>query len=168
MLETERLKLRKFEEGDYQAVYDFGSNDEVNKYTGEKGMTSIDEANDVIKNVWFEDYKKHGYGRLAAVYKPENKVIGFAGLKYLPEIDKTDIGFRFLPEYWGKGLATEASKAIIEYGFNELGLTEIIAIAMQKNIGSNKVLLKSGMELYKVGEYLGDGGSHNWYKIEKE
>ena len=117
--------------------------------------------------MWFKDYKKHGYGRWATIYKPDNKLIGFAGLKYLPEFDETDIGFRFLPEYWGKGLATEASKEIITYGFETLDLQKIIAIASAANVGSCKVLEKSGLTLYKTDAYDGDGKEYNWYKIEK-
>ena len=120
MIETDRMILRKFSIDDYQSVYEFGSNVEVQKYTGDEILTSPNQAKAIIKEVLFSDYKKYGYGRLAAIFKPENKIIGFAGLKYLPEFEKTDIGFRFLPEYWGKGIATEVSVAIIRYGFEIL------------------------------------------------
>jgi [ribosomal protein S5]-alanine N-acetyltransferase len=99
------------------------------------------------------------------MYKSENKVIGFAGLKYLPELGEADLEFRFLPEYWNKGIATEASLALLDYGFMTLKLERIIAIAMVENIGSQRVLEKSGMVQYKTGEYDGDGGEHLWYEI---
>jgi len=168
IIETDRLILRKFTIEDYEGVYEFGSNLEVQKYTGDKIIESKEEAKSLIKNVWYEDYKKYGYGRWATIYKPENKLIGFAGLKYLPELDETDIGFRFLPPYWGKGLATESSIEIIKYGFEKLNLNRIIGIAMPENIGSCKVLTKLGLEFYKVDEYDGDGGEYNWYQIERE
>jgi [ribosomal protein S5]-alanine N-acetyltransferase len=97
-IETDRMILRKFSIDDYQSVYEFGSNVEVQKYTGDKILTSPIQAKIIIKEVLFPDYKKYGYGRLAAIFKPENKIIGFAGLKYLPEFKESDIGFRFLPE----------------------------------------------------------------------
>jgi len=167
IIETERLILREFNINDYKNVYEFGSNIEVQKYTGDGIIESLSSAKELIKNVWYVDYKKYGYGRWAAIYKPENKIIGFAGLKYLPEFNETDIGFRFLPEYWKKGLATEASKEIIKYGFEKLGLDKIIGIALAENIGSCKVLEKIGLTLYKIDEYDGDGKAYNWYKIEK-
>ena len=166
IIETDRLILRKFTIQDYKEVYEFGSNKEVQKYTGDPVIESLDAAKELIRNVWYEDYKKYGYGRWATIYKPDNKLIGFAGLKYLPEIDETDIGFRFLPKYWGKGIATEASIEIIKYGFEKLNLKRIIGVAMPVNIGSCKVLTKIGLEFYKVDEYEGDGESYNWYKIE--
>lgn len=167
IIETKRLILRKFNIHDYEAVFEFGSNKKVQKYTGDKMIESLEEAKIIIKNVWYKDYKKYGYGRWAVIYKPENKIIGFAGLKYLPEFNETDIGFRFLPEYWGKGLATEASKEIIKYGFEKLHLDKIIGIAVAENIGSCKVLEKIGLKFYKIDEYDGDGKEYNWYKIEK-
>lgn len=167
IIETERLILREFTMADHAAVYEFGSHAEVQRYTGDALLQSPEHAKELIQNVWFEDYKKYGYGRWATIYKPENKLIGFAGLKSLPEFDETDIGFRFLPDYWGKGLATEASKEIIKYGFKILGLEKIIAIASADNIGSCKVLEKSGLTLYKTDAYDGDGKEYNWYKIEK-
>lgn len=166
-LETERLILRKFTLDDVDAVFEFGANEEIHKYTGDQMLKSKEEVAALIRNVWFEDYKKYGYGRLATIYKPDNKLIGFAGLKYLPEFDETDLGYRFLPHYWGKGLATEASKAILDYGFEQLGIKRIIAIAMPENIGSWKVLEKVGMQFYKIDGYDGDGGAYKWYKLER-
>ncbi len=167
ILETERLLLREFTLEDVEAVYEFGSNEEVTKYTGDPLVPSREEAENIIRNVWFEDYKIYGYGRLATIYKPDNKLIGFAGLKYLPEFEETDLGFRFLPQYWGQGLATEASRALLDFGFKHLMLKRIIGIAMPENIGSWKVLEKVGMEFYKTDDYDGDGGSYRWYKIER-
>lgn len=167
-IETDRIILREFTIADYKDVYEFGSNLEVQKYTGDKIIESLNEAKELIKNVWYEDYKQYGYGRWAVIYKPENKIIGFAGLKYLPEFNETDIGFRFLPEYWGKGLATEVSKEIIKYGFEKLNLEKIIGIAIPENIGSCKVLEKIGLSFYKIDEYDGDGKKYNWYKIDKQ
>ncbi len=167
IIETERLILRQFNMDDAEAVYEFNSNAEVIKYTGDELLQSLERAKEIITDVWYSDYEKYGYGRLAVIYKPDNKIIGFAGLKYLPEFDKTDIGFRFLPKYWGRGIATEAAKPIIEYGFKTLGLKSIIGIAMPENIGSCRVLEKVGLKFYKVDDYDGDGGTYNWYEIKR-
>ena len=169
IIETERTYLRKFTENDYQAVFDFSSNKEVQKYTGDTLLKTVDQAKDIIKKVWSADYKKYGYGRWAVVHKKDNKVIGFAGLKYLPEFDKTDIGFRFLPNYWGQGIATEVSIPIIKYGFEKLGLQEIIGIADADNIGSVKTLKRIGLKFYKQDVYDEfDSTKYEWFKIEKE
>ena len=166
IIETERLILRKFVMEDYKEVFEFGSNPLVQKYTGCPNMKNLQEAKDEIKYTWFEDYKNYGYGRFATIYKPDNKLIGFAGLKYLPEMEETDLGYRFLPEYWNMGIATEVSKELVKYGFETLKLKRIIGITMQENPTSSKVLEKAGLKHYKIDEYEGDGGAHNYYKIE--
>lgn len=167
IIETDRLILRQFTLDDFEAVYEFGSNLEVQKYTGDSLIESLDAAKELITKVWYQDYEKYGYGRWAVIYKPDNRLIGFAGLKYISDIEETDIGFRFLPEYWGKGIATEASITIIEYGFKHFGLKKIIGTVMPDNIASCKVLEKIGLTFYKVDDYDGDGEKYNWYKLDR-
>lgn len=167
-IETERLVLRQFVPSDYEAVFEFSSNPEVQKYTGNSILTSLEEAKELIANVWLKDYATYGYGRLATIYKPDNRLIGFSGLKYLPEFDGlTDLGYRFLPEYWGKGIATESALASLQYGFEELGIARIQGIAMPENIASCRVLEKVGLRFYKIDDYDGDGKKYNYYEITK-
>lgn len=165
VLETDRLLLRRFELQDYKDVYTFGSNEEVNRYTGDVPISSYENAKKLIYDVWLNDYENYGYGRLAVIHKADNKLIGFAGLKFLPELNETDLGYRLLPRYWGKGLATEASQKIVDYGKNDLRLKRIIGIAMAENPASSRVLEKVGFKWYKVDGYDGDEGEHNWYEI---
>jgi ribosomal-protein-alanine N-acetyltransferase len=164
-LETSRLIIREFNLEDAEAVYEFGSNAEVQKHTGNPLLTSLDEAAALIKNVFQADYHKHGFGRWAVIYKPDNKVIGFAGLKFLEHNQEIDLGYRFLPNYWNLGIATEASKPIVEYGFKALNLDKIIGVVMQSNPASVRVLEKLGFEYYKTAEYDGDGEEHLWYQM---
>jgi ribosomal-protein-alanine N-acetyltransferase len=168
ILETERLLLREFELEDIPAVFEYGSNAEVSRYTGSPPLENIDEAKDMIVDVIHADYKAYGYGRWALVYKADNKVIGFAGPKYLPELGQTDIGYRMLPPYWGKGIATEASVAVVDYSFKHLNLDELIGIIIPDNVASAKVLEKSGFHFYKEGNYYVDDHAFfcHWYKIE--
>lgn len=168
IIETERIILREFTLEDVAAVFEFGSNDEVNRYTGTPSIKTMDEARNIITDVYFSDKELYGYARLAVYHKADKKVIGFAGLKYLPEYDMTDIGYRFLPAYWGQGIATEVSIPLIQYGFETLKLERIIGIAMKDNIASWKVLEKIGLQLWKIDEYDGDGGDHRWYHLRKE
>jgi len=169
IIETKRTLLRKFTETDCQAVFDFGSDKEVQKYTGDILLKSYEQAMGIIKNILYADYKKYGYGRWAVVHKRDNKVIGFAGLKYLPEFGKTDIGYRFLPQYWGQGIATEVSVPIIKYGFEKLGLKEIIGITDPLNKASSKVLNKIGLKYYKSAIYdTSTTKKYQWFKISKK
>jgi len=94
--------------------------------------------------------------------------VGWAGLAYLPEFDEVDLGYRFLPNFWGKGYATEASHEILTYGFDELELKRIIAIAMKENKASLRVMEKVGMEFDKMAPYEAGGEDVIWYWCDKK
>jgi len=94
--------------------------------------------------------------------------VGWAGLAYLPEFDEIDLGYRFLPEYWGLGIATEASRAILNYGFDQLELKKIIAIAMKEHKASIRVMQKVGMEFDKFGPYEPGSEDAIWYWCDQK
>lgn len=145
-LETKRLLLRPFELADAEDVLAFGSHPEVCRYTcDDDSIKTVDDARRIITDVWHADYETHGYGRFAVVDKQTGRVFGFSGLKYLTDLEETDIGYRFLPEYWGKGIATEAGRVVMDYGRDELGLKNIIGMVVPENTASHRVLEKLGL-----------------------
>src|SRR5438067_2469193 len=121
-IETDRLLLREFTLDDAQAFYQMCTDSAVTRYTGDAGMTSIEEARAGLLARPIADYQKHGYGRWACVLQESGLVIGFAGLKFLDDLREVHIGYRFLPAYWGKGLATEACRPTMSFGFEVLKL----------------------------------------------
>jgi len=148
-IETERLLIRPFKMEDIEPSYKMNLDAEVSRYTGDGGVVSKKEIERrIIENV-FGDYEKHGFGRLAVELKGENKFIGFTGLKYLEDMDEVDLGYRFMKEYWGKGIATESAKACLNLGFETLELNKIIAMVLPENIGSIRVLEKLNFEYEK-------------------
>jgi len=167
IIETERLLLRKITLDDKEELFKLHSNPEVQKYTGEPVVETIDEIENAIQSR-INDYKKYGYGRWATFLKNEMQFVGWAGLAYLPEFDEIDLGYRFLPTYWGKGLATEASKSILTYGFDILKLKKIIAIAMKENKASIRVMEKIGMKFYKIAPYELGSKDAIWYWCDQK
>jgi [ribosomal protein S5]-alanine N-acetyltransferase len=164
ILETDRLLLREFVMDDVEDFFRMVSDPEVTRYTGDGGKT-LEEARKGLEERLLRDYRKYGHGRWAAVYKPTGKVIGFAGLKYLEDVNEVDLGYRFFKEHWGKGLATEASRAVLAYGFGALRLQRIIGIADIENKASIRVLEKVGFRFEKLTIYR----EHEvaWYAIEE-
>jgi RimJ/RimL family protein N-acetyltransferase len=73
------------------------------------------------------------------------EIIGWAGLQYLPELDETEVGFLLDKPFWGKGYATEAAQASIQFGFDQVHLDQIIALVHADNLASRRVLEKCGM-----------------------
>jgi len=169
-LESDRLLIRPFKEGDEFDMYELNSNPLVQKYTGDKIITSVEQAKHLLKTVVFRDYETYGFGRLAVIYKPDDKLMGFTGFKYLPEISGADLGYRFLPKYWGKGIATESSIMSLDYGFNTLKRDMFLGFAEGENKASTQVLKKVGFNLTKIAPYPGeeDGGDVEWYELTKE
>ena len=121
-IETDRLILRWFRDDDVQALYLLGSIPEIIRYAQNKPLASLEEARALLHAAPFHDYAIHGYGRFACVRKATGAVIGFSGVKY--EFAETELGYRFLPEYWGRGLATEAGRSIeVDFARSSVGLT---------------------------------------------
>ena len=145
MIETERIILRKFTLDDAEQAFKMSSDPAVMKYIIGERFESADQVREMIKKNVFGDYEKYGFGRLAITLKPSNKFIGFTGLKYNEDFKEVDIGYRLIKEYWGKGIATEASLSALNYGFEKLGLKRIVALAFEENIASIKVMEKLGM-----------------------
>jgi [ribosomal protein S5]-alanine N-acetyltransferase len=114
IIETERLTLRKVTLDDMAELFKMESTPEVNKYTGEQVSPSIEDLEAKIKESILKEYKEVGFGRLAVIEKSSGSFIGCAGLKYLPEFDQVDLGYRFMPQYWDKGYGTESSRALLQ------------------------------------------------------
>lgn len=167
LMETERLIIREKTLADKEELFKLHSDLEVQKYTGESIVESIEVIEEAIKRR-VKDYKTYGYGRWVLEDKKSKRFIGWAGLLYLPEFDKIDIGYRLNQEFWGKGYATEASKAILEYGFNTLKLDLIIAIALPENKASIRIMQKIGMEFDKIAPYDEEITEAVWYKLSRK
>ncbi|GAB5400644.1 MAG: GNAT family N-acetyltransferase [Aureisphaera sp.] len=165
-IETERLVLREITFADKEDLFQLHTDPEVQKYTGEPVVETMEEIEEAIRVRHF-DYATYGYGRMATILKETNEFIGWAGLTYLPEFDKVDLGYRFKKEYWGKGYATEASEAILHHGFRVLNLDLIIAIAMPDNKASFKIMEKVGMHFDKQAPYDETIQDAIWYRLDR-
>lgn len=154
IVETERLILRQFEERDIPTIFLLNSNPEVLTYIPGAPMTSIAQAEDIFTEVILASYDEYGYGRWAVENKQDNKVIGFCGPKYITEFDEVEIGYRYLPEYWGKGYGSEAGSAALEQ-FQSFGVTEAIAIILLGNKGSEGLAQKLGMQFRNRDSFVG-------------
>lgn len=153
ILKTPRLILRQFTKADAPLILELNSNPEIVKYVHEPTLKTIEHAQDILNNIILPQYQNN-LGRWAIHTKNNMDFIGWCGLKYLPEPDEIDLGYRLMQKAWGHGYATEAAKACLEHGFNELNLKLITGRAHIENLASIKVLEKIGMDF--IGEGIVD------------
>jgi RimJ/RimL family protein N-acetyltransferase len=140
---TERLKIREFITQDAKAMYELNNDWEVIQYTGDVAFDSEEETRVFLNN--YSDYKRNGFGRWIVELKETNEILGWCGLKRLPD-GNVDIGYRFSRKYWGKGYATESAMACLNYGFNHFNLNEIIGNSALENKQSIRVFDKLGLK----------------------
>lgn len=147
-LETKRLRLEKFKVGDEQLLFDLDSNPAVVKYVGGE-RASIEVYCETIQNYldFYSLDKDCGFFKI--ILKNTNEYIGWFHLR--PEQDKPDdfslleLGYRLKEEFWGQGLATEGSLALVSKAFCELNARVVSAIAYHENKASFRIMEKLGM-----------------------
>lgn len=154
IIQTERLLLRPFNEQDVDALYLMNSNPAMLKYIPIAPFTDREQARALFHNVILQDYQQRGFGRWAVEHKADNRVIGFCGPKFIPEFNEVEIGYRYFPEYWGKGIGTEAAEAALSV-FPQFGIKQTIALILEGNLGSETVAKRVGMYWREHSEFMG-------------
>lgn len=153
IIETHRLVLRTFTSEDAALIFELNADPEVTRYTGDP-VKDLDHAQQILEQVILPQYVLYNHGRWAVHIKPNLEFIGWCGLKARPERNEIDLGYRLLKSAWGKGYATEAAWASLNYGFEKLHLPRIVGRAMPQNTASIRVLEKCGMKF--IGEEVVD------------
>lgn len=145
VLETQRLILRKLSLDDAKDVFDYARDPEVIRYLPWTVHNSIEDTITYLNDI-LEKQAKAQVTSWALVYKPLARVVGSGGYNWwLPEQRRAEIGYVLSRSLWGKGLMTEAVRAIIEFGFAKMNLNRIQALCREENLASVKVLEKCGM-----------------------
>lgn len=171
IIKTERLTVRSFAERDKADMLEIQSNPLMVKYTPDEpwkdekdwydffafASTFYDEEKD-----WCPDWFRYFF---AIRKKGNDKVIGYSGLG-APEYDRsvTEVFYGISPDYWGKGYATEAAKAMLEFGFEQLKLDEIIGFREDGNPASGRVLEKAGLRM--TGKVENVAAEFSYYENE--
>lgn len=145
-LETERLDLVEITEEHKQSYFDIMSRDDVTIYYGMESLNSIDEASKIIESFGKGFHSKRSI-RWGMILKETGEFIGSVGLNNLNIVSKkAEVGYELHPSYWGKGLTTEAVKAVLQYSFDELDLYRMGAVTYPQNTASTNLLEKIGFQ----------------------
>jgi ribosomal-protein-alanine N-acetyltransferase len=161
--QTPRLLIREFTANDEALSLLMDEDERLTQYVKKRTPA---EAKQVFKDT-LKDYKnKTGLGRWGIFNIADNDFIGVCMLKPSEsDPNSIELGYRLHLKYWGKGIATELSEALINYGFNKISLTEICAVTHPQNAASQKVLLKAGFE--RCGEAFWYGEDLPLFKVRK-
>ena len=152
-LETERLALRRFTADDVDNLVELDSDPEVMHFiTGGRPTPRREIESDVLPMLL--DYHKRfaGYGFWAAVEKSSGRFVGWFHFRptAAAHTNEVELGYRLLKSAWGKGYATEGSRALIHKGFAELGVQRVVAFTMVVHVASRRVMEKAGLRLVRT------------------
>ena len=153
IINTERMILREFVKSDVDAFFQIISKPEVMQFSL-TGALSFEMSAAKMQS-FIDSYQEYGYGKWAVIHRQTGRLIGYCGIA-VEQIDgsiENELGYRFDPEFWGQGLASEAASACLEYAFNTLHLEYLLGIIEPENIASVRVLQKIGMSFIKESLY---------------
>jgi RimJ/RimL family protein N-acetyltransferase len=145
VLETDRLIVRRLSPDDAEFILRLLNEPSWLRFIGDKGVRTIEDARAYILRGPVEMYSRLGFGLYLVAIKGGGPPIGICGLIKRDSLEDVDIGFAFLPEYWGRGYAYEAASAVMAYGGNVLGFKRIVAITSVDNDSSARLLEKLGL-----------------------
>jgi ribosomal-protein-alanine N-acetyltransferase len=144
-LETERLILRKMIMEDQHDLFEYASDPELTKYTIWDYHKTIENSIYYLQLI-LEQYENNQVSNWAIVLKSSQKMIGTCGFVYwAPEHHRAEVGYALSRKYWNRGLMSEAIQELISFGFDNMDLNRIEARCNMGNIGSERIMQKSGM-----------------------
>ncbi|MGE7673514.1 GNAT family N-acetyltransferase [Lysinibacillus sp. NPDC094403] len=156
ILETDRLTLRLQTTDDADFILELMNDPSWLQFIGDRGLRTVEDAREYIVNGPIRMYEQFGFCLYLVERNEDRSPVGICGLVKRDSLENVDIGFAFLPKYWGKGYAYEAASATLAYGVNTLGLNRIVAITTQDNEASAKLLEKIGLKFERLVQFSND------------
>lgn len=161
---TERLRLRAPNWDDLDNIHKLGSNSIVMRYISQGKTQTLDEAKaDLEKRI---NSSRGIFGYWVVEERDSGAFVGWLALKRLDKTNDIEVGYRFLEKFWGKGYATEGSQELLKYAFQTLNLSRVVAIALEENRASTRVMEKLGMRFVKIATFY--GFQCVYYEIEQK
>lgn len=147
-IQTHRLNMRPFIMNDVDVLHRLWTDPQVRKYLWDDLVISREKAAEVVENS-MTSFTQRGFGLWAMFPKDKDELIGFCGFRLFDDPPEVEILYGLAPAYWGRGLTTEAAKAMLRCGFEEHGFARIYAGADPPNTASFRVMEKCGLKFAK-------------------
>jgi [ribosomal protein S5]-alanine N-acetyltransferase len=151
--DTTRIALREIVADDVGNFYSLDRDPHVMRFIADGGVGTSDSARAAVARAMRYYAMYPGLGKWAAEEQPAGRFIGWFSLNYVPDTVDIEIGYRLLPDAWGRGYATEGASALARHGVETLGLYRIIGLTHPDNFASQRVLQKAGMRDAGWGHY---------------
>ena len=164
-VETSRLRLRMFRPADLDALCDITRDPEVMRYIGHGQPLTREETGDNLSRI-VAAFGRRGFGRWALELKETGALVGYCGLSLGNDEVGVELAYMLARGAWGRGLALEAGRASLRYGFERLGLRSIAGLTMQDNHRSRGVLERLGMNFVGAAHFYGFDCVH--YVVARE
>jgi len=163
IIETDRLALYEISNDHLEDLLLIWGDEETLRYFP-KTLNQQEMAEWIDRNQ--NRYDKYGHGMWAVMLKSEDRLVGDCGLviQEVDGVEELEVGYHFNRQYWGKGLATEAARACLEYAFDQLDSKRVISMIRPENMPSRRVAERNGLKIEK--EVFWRGYQHYVYVIE--
>lgn len=138
IVESDRLIYRRISLSDYEYLCRLYANPKVMPFIG-KGVRTREETWKILFG-YVKDWQEKGFGPWAVFDKESGEFIGRSGVYLHQRYPAVQIGFVFSDDYWNRGLGTEAGKASLAFGFNQVKCQQIVAFVRLENVASRKIL----------------------------
>ena len=153
-LTTPRLTLRPFHAGDVPALYAILQEPDIMQYFPTPGTPDLARVERIVAGQ-IGAWETYGRTFWATEWRATGELIGWCGLQFLPQTQETEVGYLLARPFWGQGIATEAARRSVSYGFDDLSLDAIIGITHPDNIASQNVLRKACLTFTGPAQYFG-------------
>jgi ribosomal-protein-alanine N-acetyltransferase len=164
-IETARLRMRPYTMDDIDGLHRLWTTPEARKYLWDDIIISREQAASVVAES-IELFGTHGFGQCAVFPKDHESLIGFCGFRLFGEPPEVEILYGLVPQCWGHGLATEAARAMLRFGFEQCGWQRVYAGADPPNAASIRVMERCGMRFGKRVEI--NGLEAVYYEVTRE
>lgn len=145
LIRTERLDLRELGLDDADFMLELLNDADFVRNIGDRGVRTLDDARQYIAAASMPSYRQNGFGFWCVLHRESGRRTGICGLARREELDAVDIGYAFLPAWRGKGLALEASMAVMDEARERFCLRRILAITSMDNPASARLLERIGL-----------------------
>ena len=158
-IETTRLRIRDLCSDDAAFVLELTNEPAFIANIGNKGLETLEDAVQFLAEGSWTCQPKPGYGQFLVELKESGEPVGICGLLYRESLEVSDVGFAMLSKFRGRGFASESAEAMMQYGYAELGVEEIVGLTSAENLPSIRVLEKLGMTFDRMVKMRGDGAA---------